>query len=129
MNRATASSQAGFSLVEVLIVFIIVSLAVLPLAGVQLSSRRAVDEAQRYGEAVEVAQTQLEKLRVDDFGVVGTNNFVVNRFNVQTDVQPQINPNTGIASSTLETLHVTVNWVEKGDSLSVDLSGLRAARQ
>ncbi len=129
MIRATASSQAGFSLVEVLIVFIIVSLAVLPLAGVQLSSRRAVDEAQRYGEAVEVAQTQLEKLRVDDFGVVGTNNFVVNRFNVQTDVQPQINPNTGIASSTLETLHVTVNWVEKGDSLSVDLSGLRAARQ
>jgi prepilin-type N-terminal cleavage/methylation domain-containing protein len=129
VNRATASSQAGFSLVEVLIVFIIVSLAVLPLAGVQLSSRRAVDEAQRYGEAVEVAQTQLEKLRVDDFGVVGTNNFVVNRFNVQTDVQPQINPNTGIASSTLETLHVTVNWVEKGDSLSVDLSGLRAARQ
>lgn len=129
MNQATASSQAGFSLVEVLVVFIIVSLAVLPLAGVQLSSRRAVDEAQRYGEAVEVAQTQLEKLRVDDFGNVGTNNFVVNRFNVQTDVQPRIDPNTGIASNTLETLRVTVNWVEKGDSMSVDLSGLKAARQ
>ena len=129
MNRARVSSQAGFSLVEVLVVFIIVSLAILPLAGVQLSSRRAVDEAQRYGEAVEVAQTQLEKLRVDDFGNVGTDNFVVNRFNVQTDVQPQIDPGTGIASNTIEALRVTVTWVEKGDSMSVDLSGLRAARQ
>jgi Tfp pilus assembly protein PilV len=111
------------------VVFIIVAVALMPLAGVQLTSRRAVDEAQRYGEAVEVAQARLEQLRATGFGNAVSDSTSQGPFNVLTTVQAQLDPNTGIASTELERLNVTVRWVEKGDTLSVALTGLRADRR
>lgn len=124
-----SKQEAGFSLVETLVVFVLVAIALLPLAGVQLTSRRAVDEAQRYGEAVEVAQARLEQLRATGFGNAVTDSTSQGRFNVLTAVQAEVNPNTGIPSTELERLSVTVQWVEKGDTLSVALTGLRADRR
>jgi len=128
MTHATSNREGGFSLVEVLIVFVLVGVALMPLAGVQLSSRRAVDEAQRYGEAVALAQTQLEQLRATGFGAAVADSVQNGPFTVLTSVTPELN-GSGLPSTDLERLSVRVRWTEKGDALSVELTGLRADRQ
>lgn len=129
MTRRTDRQEGGFSLVEVLLVFVLVGVALMPLAGVQINSRRAVDEAQRYGEAVALAQTQLEQLRVTGFGVATADSLSDGPFTILTVIGPEIDQGTGVASTELERLNVQVRWVEKGDTLSVNLTGLRADRR
>lgn len=50
----------GFTLVEVLVVMVILSIGILPLAIVQTQARHEVQEADTYTRAVTVAQEQLE---------------------------------------------------------------------
>ncbi len=58
----------GFTLVEVMVVMVILSIGVLPLTIVQTRSRQEVQEADRYTQAVTVAQQQLEWLKGQGFG-------------------------------------------------------------
>jgi prepilin-type N-terminal cleavage/methylation domain-containing protein len=50
----------GFTLVEVLVVLVIITIGILPLALVQTRARQEVSEADRFTQAVTIAQQQLE---------------------------------------------------------------------
>jgi len=52
--------RGGFSLVEVLVVLVIISIGILPLALVQTRARQEVTEASSFTRAVGLAQQQLE---------------------------------------------------------------------
>ncbi len=129
MTRREIRQEDGFSLVEVLLVFVLVGIALLPLAGVQISSRRAVDEAQRYGEAVTLAETQLEQMRATGFGAAVADSIYQQPFTILTAVSPEIDAGTGLAMTELERITVQVRWMQKSDTLSVALTGLRADRR
>jgi prepilin-type N-terminal cleavage/methylation domain-containing protein len=58
--RAAAARREGFTLVEVLVVLVVITIGILPLALVQTRARQEVAEADRYTQAVTVAQRQLE---------------------------------------------------------------------
>ncbi len=58
--RDNAADRDGFTLVEVLVVLVIISVGILPLAMVQTRARQEVTEADLYTRAVTVAQRQLE---------------------------------------------------------------------
>lgn len=60
LKGAVAGGRRGFSLVEVLVVLVIISIGILPLAIVQTQARRDVTESDRYTRAVTLAQRQLE---------------------------------------------------------------------
>ena len=62
------SERTGFSLVEVLVVLMIISVGILPIAIVQHRARREVNESDQYSDAVTVAQTQLERIKGMGFG-------------------------------------------------------------
>ena len=53
----------GFTLVEVLVVLVILSIGILPLALVQTRARSEVVEADQYTRALTVAQRQLESTK------------------------------------------------------------------
>lgn len=55
--------RAGFSLVEVLVVMVILSIGILPLALVQARARAEVQEADNYTRAVTIAQRQMEMVK------------------------------------------------------------------
>jgi prepilin-type N-terminal cleavage/methylation domain-containing protein len=58
----------GFTLVEVLVVLVIITIGILPLALVQSRARQDVTESDRYTQAVTLAQRELEWARGMGFG-------------------------------------------------------------
>ena len=58
--RPLTGNRDGFTLVEVLVVMVIITIGILPLAMVQTRARQEVSEADRFTQAMNVAQEQLE---------------------------------------------------------------------
>jgi prepilin-type N-terminal cleavage/methylation domain-containing protein len=55
-----APARDGFTLVEVLVVLVIITIGILPLALVQTRARQEVSEADRFTQAMSLAQERLE---------------------------------------------------------------------
>ena len=61
--------REGFSLVEILMVMLILSVGILPVVIIQHRSRREISEADRYSQAITLAQSQMERIKGMGFGV------------------------------------------------------------
>lgn len=112
--------QAGFSIVEMLLVFVLIAVAVIPLATVQFYSRREVSEASRHSRAVQLAQASLERMRARGFGQAAPDTVQTGVFTAAADVV-QLSP-------TLEELRVTVSWPGDANATTVTLSCLQSRR-
>jgi prepilin-type N-terminal cleavage/methylation domain-containing protein len=107
MRYTTAGREAGFSLVELMVVLVMLTLALLPLAFVQTRAREEVNDSGRYTEAIALGQLQLESAKSLGFGNIQAANGVVDNMNWTLTVQ-----NVGVR---LEQVNVRVNWIERGD--------------
>lgn len=58
--RIPRPDRDGFTLVEVMVVLVIITIGILPLALVQTRARQEVGEADRFTQAMTIAQEQLE---------------------------------------------------------------------
>ena len=114
--------QRGFSVIEMLLVFTILAVAVLPLAAVQFQSRHQVSEAQRQSRATQIALAQIERARM-----VGFANAVGDTLNdppfVSTTqvVADPVNP-------FLQEIQVTVSWNFRGEDRELVMAGKQASR-
>lgn len=61
--------REGFSLVEILMVLMILTVGIIPLAVIQHKARKDVSESDVYTESLNVAQSQLERMKGLGFGV------------------------------------------------------------
>ena len=62
-GRIGLPGREGFSLVEILMVLIILSIGILPVVIVQHRSRREISESDRYSQAITLAQAQMERIK------------------------------------------------------------------
>lgn len=81
VNTSSYRSCRGFSLFEVLITVVVVSIGLLGLAGLQFAGLRASNQAQDHTIATHLAQDAIERIRANQ-------------------VQTQINPNSYITTLT-----------------------------
>ena len=67
-GRLPGFGREGFTLVEIMMVLMILTLGVLPIAVIQHRSSRAVVEADRHTQGIQVAKMHLERIKGLGFG-------------------------------------------------------------
>lgn len=112
--------RGGFSLVEILMVMMILTVGIIPLAVIQHRARRDVSESNIYTESMNVAQSQLERIKGQGFGLAAPDSGVVG--NVQWSASV-----TNVAFG-LDRVEVTTTWTNAGGSQTLTVADLVSMR-
>jgi prepilin-type N-terminal cleavage/methylation domain-containing protein len=108
-----SKKSKGFTLIEILVALVILSIALLALAGLMLSTTRNNAAGGHLTEAATFAQDTLERLRVSPLSSIPTSVMIQNSCTGSTGI---IYTGSWIAvpnsSNTLDTITITVNWVD-----------------
>ena len=118
--RARLLQRGGFSLVEIMVVLLILSVGVIPIAVVQHQARREVSEADRHTDAIVLAQGQLERLKAMGFGNVVPDSGVVNNITWTSRVNN--------VSFGLDRIDVIATWGAGRDQQTLVVSDLVSMR-
>ena len=106
-------NRNGFSLIEILVALVILSIALLALAGLMVTTTKNNAAGGHLTEAATFAQDTLERLRVSPLSSIPTGVMIQNSCVGSTGVTYTGSwtavPNS---SSTLDTITITVNWVD-----------------
>ncbi len=115
-----ALGREGFSLVEILMVMLILSVGILPIAMIQHRARQEVTHSDVYMRAVTVGQAQLERLKRQGFG-----NIVAEAGN-----EGVLNWNSTINNVAfgLDRVEVTVAWQDGGAPMTLTFADLVSMR-
>ena len=101
-------NKKGFSLIEVLVALVILSIAILATAGLMVTTTKNNSFGKNMTEAATLAQDKMEELLVTPWGNISNNNDVVQ---VQGSAGIPFTRNWNVADAgSLKTITVTVNW-------------------
>jgi len=113
----------GVTLIELMVVLVVLSIGIIPIALVQTRSNRDVFESGQHSEALNVANQQMETVKslgfnnaVSDSGTAGASNTYAWR----RIVQP--------AGFGLSNVTVRVQWQEGGNQRTIQLENLLSMR-
>lgn len=113
---------SGFSIVEMLVVFTVLAVALLPLASIQFRARQEISESMRQGQANQLALDQIERLRAAGFANAQADTGTTGPFDwtVQVAADP--------ANPFLQELQVQVQWTYNGQDRTLTMASKQAAR-
>ena len=120
LARGRVPGREGFTPVEILMVLLILSVGIIPVAMIQHRARREVTESDKYTEGIIVAQTQLERIKGMGFGAAAPDSGDVG--NVRWVAQ--IN---NVAFG-LDRVVVTATWQNEGAQESLTVTDLMSMR-
>jgi prepilin-type N-terminal cleavage/methylation domain-containing protein len=108
-----SNKSKGFTLVEVLVSLVILSIALLALAGLMVSTTRNNASGGHLTEAATFAQDILERLRVSPLTSIPTGVMIQNTCVGSTGII-YTGSWTAVAngSGTLDTINITVSWAD-----------------
>lgn len=115
--------EQGFSVVEMLIVFTVLAVAMLPLASVQFGARQQVSESLRQSQAVQLAASEIERVRSQGFENASGDTAAVDVFTYATTIVPDAN------NPFLQEIQVQVAWQYGNEQRSLVLASKQAARR
>ena len=100
-------NNKGVTLVELMVVLVVLTIGLLPIALVQSRARSDVFNSGQRTEAINIAQMQMERTKSVGFANAVSGAGTIGAFNWNTVVQP--------VSSGLSSVTITVQWQEKGE--------------
>ncbi len=118
--RAPQAREAGFTLIELMIALVVISIGILALSAVQTRSSRDVYRTGRGSEALAMAQAGIESMRAAGFDSVATDTSQSGPFEMIRQVTA--------VSTDMKQLTVVVNWAEDGDPRSLQIQTLLSDR-
>lgn len=116
---APRARDGGFSLVELMVVMVILTIGLIPLAFIQTRSQQNISDSGRSTEALALAQLRMESVKALGFGNAAPDSGVVDNYQWFADVQPAGN---------LEQVTVLVTWNEHGRTRNIELVNMMAQR-
>lgn len=117
-NPRTGSD--GYTLVELMIVMVIITIGIVALAQVQVRSSHDVDSTGRFSTALAVAQDHLEQTRALGFDAAVSDSGTQDIYTWTALVDS--------AGPDLRSAVVSVSWDESGQAASVQLQTLLSSR-
>lgn len=119
-QRGSWLDHSGFSLTEILVVLIILSIGILPLAIVQSRAGREVSKSDRHTQAITIAQSRLEQMKGAGFGNAAPDSGQVGAIEWRTNVQN--------VSFGLDRLEVSVTYFDGARDRTIQVSDLVSMR-
>ncbi|MBW2123465.1 MAG: prepilin-type N-terminal cleavage/methylation domain-containing protein [Deltaproteobacteria bacterium] len=120
MRKAGRSGSEGFTLLEVVVAMVILAIALLGLAGLQVVSVQGNNLASQITDATTLAQDQLEQLIATPFSTLvglGTVTNSVTKKGVVYSVQYTVIPDPGGSRADVT---VAVSWRDERTSVAAD---------
>jgi len=121
MTKHIHNDNKGFSLVELMVVLVILTIGLLPLALVQTRASEDVTESGHFTDAVRVAELQMESAKALGFGNIPVDSGTVDGFYTWSR---QVNN----VSLGLDQIVVGVVWNEKGDRRTISVRDMISFR-
>lgn len=106
----------GFSLIEVLIALVILSICLLGMAALMTTTTRNNSYGSHLTEAATLAQDKLEQLRATPFGLITLNATITDKpvgSSIAYTRSWVAVPNIAPPGNTLDTITITVSWTDK----------------
>lgn len=123
--------QAGFSLIEVLVAFAILALALGILLSLFATGLRNTAVAHDYGQALVLAEGRMAALQAEEFAQVTPGvsaGMFAGRYAWRSEVRPLDEAATGVKGVALYALHVEVQWPAGRQPRRIALSSVRLGR-
>jgi prepilin-type N-terminal cleavage/methylation domain-containing protein len=116
----TAPDRSGFTLVEILVVLMIITIGIVPLAVVQTRARHEVSKSDDLTQAIVLAQNRLEQAKSLGFGNVAADSGQAGRLRWVMTVQ-----NTSFG---LDEIGVRVTWFDGRSEQTLRMASLMSVR-
>ncbi len=115
--------QRGFSIIEVLISFMVLTVAILALLGLMPAASKTGSATSKQSQALYIAQSQLDsQLAANTFGA--TDSGPLPQLATGASYRIFTTPNTADATGNTQIIHVEVTWLEAGRSRRVEAASL-----
>jgi prepilin-type N-terminal cleavage/methylation domain-containing protein len=111
----------GFTLIEVMIALVIMSIGLTALAAVQISAIRGNAFSKRMTTAVSIAEARMEQIKNGSYAsIIPESAIQVTQSNMNFTRQVAVTNNSPLANT--KTINVTVSWSERSKSPSVPIT-------
>jgi type IV pilus assembly protein PilV len=120
-SKLSISIEEGFTLVEIMIALVVLSVGLVALAGLQISAVRGNAFSKRMTTAVSVADEKMEQLKNSSYAnIISESTTQVNQSNMSFSRQVTVANNSPLPDT--KTVNVTVQWLEGSNSHSVPIT-------
>jgi type IV pilus assembly protein PilV len=118
MSKSLISIEEGFTLIEIMIALVVMSIGLTALAAVQISAIRGNAFSKRMTTAVSIADETLEQIKSMPYvDIVSVSSTQTTQSDMNFTRQVTVTNNIPLANT--KTINVTVNWSEGSKSHSV----------
>jgi type IV pilus assembly protein PilV len=121
MSRCLISIEEGFTLIEIMIALVVMSIGLTALAAVQISAIRGNAFSKRMTTAVSIADEKIEQLKSSPYAnILSESSIQITQSNMNFTRQVTVKDNDLLPNT--KTIIVTINWSEGSKSHSVPVT-------
>jgi type IV pilus assembly protein PilV len=119
--KSQVSIEDGFTLIEIMITLVILSIGLTALAGLQVSAIKGNTFSKRMTAAVSIANQKLEQIKDTDYAnILSESSTQITQSNMLFTRQVTVTNNSPLANT--KTVNVTVTWSDGSNSHSVPIT-------
>jgi type IV pilus assembly protein PilV len=121
-SKSSISTEEGFTLIEIMIALVVMSIGLTALAAVQISAIRGNVFSKRMTTAVSIADGKMEQIKNGSYASITSESAIqVTQSNMNFTRQVTVTNNIAPLTNT-KTVNVTVSWSEGSKSHSVPIT-------